>query len=71
MAREMGQPSLAVSAAAANSSALTPSTFPATVSSLETTVGAPSTMSNVTLALTSSVVGGVPARVSPADSAML
>src|SRR5437867_9666997 len=69
-AREIGQFSFASSAARANFVASALGTSPLTSSSLETTVQLSPTLSNVTLDRTSSRLGGVPARASPADRAI-
>ena len=69
-AREIGQLSFAPSAACLNFSASAPGTSPRTSSADDTTVQLSPTLSNVTFALTSSRFGGVPARASPAESAI-
>src|SRR5439155_1166774 len=69
-AREIGQLSFAPVAASRNFAASAPGTSPVTSSALATTVQLSPTLSNVTFALTSSFLGGVPARASPADSAI-
>ena len=66
----MGQPSLAASAACRKASSSMPSTLPWTVRALDTTLKPPSTLSNVTVALTRNCCGGVPALPRPAESAI-
>ena len=67
-APEMRQPSLAASAVSANASAVMQATSPFTVSALEATFQPPSICWKVTVALTSSRMGGVPARHRTSDS---
>src|SRR5215213_6528187 len=67
---EIGQPSLAPSAACLKPASSRPGTLPRTVSALDTTFQPPSTWSNVTSAETRNCSGGVLALPSPNESAI-
>ena len=69
-ADETGQPSLAPSASSANLAWSSPGTTPETVSSLLVIFQPASVLSNVTTALTSSLVPGVLLRASAPERAM-
>jgi hypothetical protein len=69
-ARETGQPSLAAAATFANPSASMPLGLPRTVSATREMVGAPSTISNVTVAETSRWSGVAPASASSCENAI-